>query len=40
MSVFDSDSFTRVPRRYRVMARLMSLAPVLKMMAQFHRYAF
>lgn len=40
MSVFDSEQFRDVPVSYRVMARLMSLVPALKMMAQFHRYAF
>lgn len=40
MSVFDDPVFSRLPRRYRVMARLMSLVPSLKMMAQYHRYAF
>jgi O-methyltransferase involved in polyketide biosynthesis len=40
MSVFDADTFTHVPPAYRVMARVMSLVPALKMMAQFHRYAF
>lgn len=40
MSVFDAEGFRDVPRRYRVMARVMSLVPALKNMAQFHRYAF
>jgi methyltransferase (TIGR00027 family) len=49
MSVFDDPAFAAdarsktgldVGRGYRVMARLMSLVPVLKMMAQYHRYAF
>ena len=40
MSVFDDPVFRRLPRRYRVMARLMSLVPSLRMMAQYHRYAF
>jgi O-methyltransferase involved in polyketide biosynthesis len=40
MSVFDDDVFTQLPRRYRVMARLMSVVPALKNMQQFHRYAF
>lgn len=40
MSVFDAEGFSDVPRRYRLLARLMSLVPALKMMAQFHRYAF
>jgi O-methyltransferase involved in polyketide biosynthesis len=40
MSVFDSEEFRDVPWSYRVMARVMSVLPALKMMAQFHRYAF
>jgi O-methyltransferase involved in polyketide biosynthesis len=40
MSVFDDDIFTKLPLRYRVMARLMSVVPALKNMQQFHRYAF
>jgi O-methyltransferase involved in polyketide biosynthesis len=40
MSAFDAEGFRRVPRRYRVMAWVMSLLPALKNMAQFHRYAF
>jgi methyltransferase (TIGR00027 family) len=40
MSVFDDPVFSGLPRSYRVMARLMSTVPALKMMAQYHRYAF
>jgi methyltransferase (TIGR00027 family) len=40
ISVFDSEEFRDVPFSYRVMARAMSLLPAVKMMAQFHRYAF
>jgi methyltransferase (TIGR00027 family) len=40
MSVFDDPVFSRLPRSYRVMARLMSIVPSLRMMAQYHRYAF
>lgn len=40
MSVFDDEVFSRLPRSYRVMARLMSAVPALKTMAQYHRYAF
>jgi O-methyltransferase involved in polyketide biosynthesis len=40
MSVFDDEAFRRLPCRYRVMARLMSLVPALKMTQQLHRYAF
>jgi O-methyltransferase involved in polyketide biosynthesis len=40
MSVFDADTFKEVPGVYRVMAKVMSLVPALKNMAQYHRYAF
>jgi O-methyltransferase involved in polyketide biosynthesis len=40
ISVFDADEFSVVPLRYRAMARVMSMVPAWKMMAQFHRYAF
>ncbi len=40
MSVFDDEVFNRLTRSYRVMARVMSTVPTLKMMAQYHRYAF
>jgi O-methyltransferase involved in polyketide biosynthesis len=40
MSVFDDPVFATLPRSYRLMARLMSLVPSFKMMAQYHRYAF
>jgi methyltransferase (TIGR00027 family) len=40
MSVFDDEAFRRLPCRYRLMARVMSLVPALKMTQQFHRYAF
>ncbi|HUL99495.1 MAG TPA: class I SAM-dependent methyltransferase [Mycobacterium sp.] len=40
ISVFDAETFRDVPRRYRVMARVMSLVPAWKNMEQFHRYAF
>jgi methyltransferase (TIGR00027 family) len=40
MSVFDDPVFSRLPRSYRLMARLMSIVPALRMMAQYHRYAF
>jgi O-methyltransferase involved in polyketide biosynthesis len=39
-SVFDADTFNQVPAVYRVMAKVMSLVPALKNMAQYHRYAF
>jgi O-methyltransferase involved in polyketide biosynthesis len=40
VSPFDSDTFKRVPRAYRVMAKVMSLVPAMRYMAQYHRYAF
>jgi methyltransferase (TIGR00027 family) len=40
LSAFDSEQFRDVPWSYRVMARVMSLLPALKTMAQYHRYAF
>jgi O-methyltransferase involved in polyketide biosynthesis len=39
-SPFEADSFRDVSRGYRVMAGVMSRVPALKMMAQYHRYAF
>lgn len=39
-SAFDDLVFSRLPRSYRVMGRLMSLVPALRMTAQYHRYAF
>ena len=39
-SPFESESFRRVPRLYRMMARVMSGVPALKTMAQYHRYEF
>lgn len=40
VSPFDSETFTAVPALYRVMAAVMSLAPAMRYMAQYHRYAF
>jgi O-methyltransferase involved in polyketide biosynthesis len=41
ISVFDSESFERgVSRGYRLMGKLMSLVPAVRMIAQYHRYAF
>ncbi|MUM18752.1 class I SAM-dependent methyltransferase [Mycobacterium sp. CBMA271] len=39
-SPFDSFSFQRVPAAYRLLAKVMSLSPKLRYMAQYHRYAF
>lgn len=40
ISMFDAETFTRAPHRYRLASRLISPLPPLKMMLQFHRYAF
>lgn len=37
---FESDTFARLPRAYRVLGRLMSRVPALANMSQYHRYAF
>ncbi len=39
-SVFDSDTFNQVPPVFRWLGRAMAVAPVLRNMAQYHRYAF
>jgi len=39
-SPFDTASFRDVAWYYRVMARVMSAAPSLRYMAQYHRYAY
>ena len=39
-SPFDSATFQDVAWYYRVMARVMSVSPALRYMAQYHRYAF
>jgi len=39
-SVFDAEDFSRLPRLYHIMAAIWSAVPALKMMAQYHRYAF
>ena len=39
-SPFDSATFQDVAWYYRAMARVMSVAPSLRYMAQYHRYAF
>jgi len=40
VSPFDADSFKEVSRGYRLMAKVMSVVPSLRYMAQYHRYAF
>ncbi|MEV6324726.1 class I SAM-dependent methyltransferase [Nocardia sp. NPDC051787] len=41
ISVFDSESFKQgVSGGYQVMGKVMSLVPALRMIAQYHRYAF
>jgi O-methyltransferase involved in polyketide biosynthesis len=37
---YESASFVRLPRRYHVLGKAMSLVPALANMAQYHRYAF
>ncbi|MCV7342570.1 O-methyltransferase involved in polyketide biosynthesis [Mycobacterium haemophilum DSM 44634] len=39
-SVFDSDTFDLVSPRLRWLGRAMTAVPVLRTMAQYHRYAF
>jgi O-methyltransferase involved in polyketide biosynthesis len=39
-SAFDADTFAKVPFVSRMVGRAMSLVPTLRMMAQYHRYAF
>ena len=39
-SPFDSPTFTGLSGGYRAMAKVMSLLPVTRYMAQYHRYAF
>jgi O-methyltransferase involved in polyketide biosynthesis len=38
--VFESEAFSNLPGAYRVLAAAMNRVPVLRTMAQFHRYAF
>jgi methyltransferase (TIGR00027 family) len=40
VSAIESDDFARVPWYYRATLNLMRLAPALRYMAQYHRYAF
>ncbi len=40
VSPFDAASFRELSLGYRVMASIMSVAPRLRYMAQYHRYAF
>jgi O-methyltransferase involved in polyketide biosynthesis len=40
VSAIESDTFKELPAYYRVMAKVMSLVPRLRYMAQYHRYAF
>jgi O-methyltransferase involved in polyketide biosynthesis len=39
-SVFDSDTFGLVSPAFRLLGRAMAAVPVLRTMAQYHRYAF
>jgi hypothetical protein len=38
--VFDSDTFEMMSPAVRWLGRAMAAVPALKMMAQYHRYAF
>ena len=40
VSAIDDDAFANVPWYYRATLRVMRLLPVLRYMAQYHRYAF
>jgi len=40
ISVFDTLNFNQLPGVYRLMGKVMSLVPALRMMSQYHRYAF
>jgi hypothetical protein len=40
VSALESDDFARVPWYYRATLKAMTLAPSLRYMAQYHRYAF
>ena len=40
VSAIESDTFKALPGYYRLMVKVMSAAPVLRYMAQYHRYAF
>lgn len=37
---FESGSYARLPRAYRVLAKMMSLLPATANMSQYHRYGF
>jgi hypothetical protein len=39
-SAIDGDAFARVPWYYRATLSAMRIVPVLRYMAQYHRYAF
>jgi methyltransferase (TIGR00027 family) len=39
-SEFDAETFKEAPRAYRLVGDVMSMMPAVRMMAQFHRYAF
>jgi O-methyltransferase involved in polyketide biosynthesis len=40
VSAIESDTFKKLPGYYRLMVKVMSAVPVLRYMAQYHRYAF
>ncbi|HEX7323013.1 MAG TPA: class I SAM-dependent methyltransferase [Mycobacterium sp.] len=37
---FESDTYQKLPRAYRVLGKVMSMVPATANMAQYHRYAF
>lgn len=37
---YESDTYNRLPRRYRLLGKAMSMVPALANMSQYHRYAF
>jgi O-methyltransferase involved in polyketide biosynthesis len=39
-SPFEDETFARLSLPYRVMARVLSVVPVLRYMSQYHRYSF
>ena len=39
-SVFRTETFNQAPGPYRLAGQLMSLVPALRLMSQYHRYAF
>ena len=40
ISVFDAEKFKQAAGVYQLVGRVMSLVPAVRMITQFHRYAF